>query len=606
MKINLPKPQDLRKYFVTGSTKEILRWMSFSLVIGVVAGIGALLFSDILGFTNSFFLGKLAHYHPPLPGSERVAGEIVSYTPPFFNRFLFLLIPTFGGLLSGILVYTFAPEAEGHGTDAVIDAFHNKRGRIRPIVPFIKIVASALTIGSGGSAGREGPIAQIGASFGSFLGKQLKLSVSEIRQLVIIGAGAGIGAIFRAPLGGAIFAATVLYRETDYEHGILMPGFIASIVAYALYVNLGGTAYGPIFTIKSTLGYSLSQLPFYLALGMLTVPLCMGYVYIFYAARDKFFQRLPLPSHLRPAVGGLMVGGIALFFPAVLGMGYGWLQDALDGKLTIAFLLALSLLKIFATSFTISSGGSGGVFAPSLVIGGAFGGVVGGVLHQLYPELVPDAGAFVLVGMAAFFAAAAKVPIASLIMVSEMTGGYQLLVPSMLAIAAGYMLMPKRLTIYEKQVANRFASPAHRGDYVVDVLEDIQVKDVVSETPPPRTVSAETHISEILSLYTQTQQSVFPIVSSDGKFMGFVPIDLLRSLPLEQETSLLIIAYDLMERAPVLSPSDDLHNALEKLIISGMTELPVVSEDGKLVGLLSRRELLRAYYQRMKSLRSGT
>lgn len=580
--------------------------MSFSLVIGIVAGIGALVFSEILDLSKSLFLGKLAHYYPPVPGSERVAGQIVTYAPPFFKRLLLLIIPALGGLLSGILVYTFAPEAEGHGTDAVIDAFHNKRGVIRPIVPIIKIVASALTIGSGGSAGREGPIAQIGASFGSFLGKQLGLSVSEVRQMLIIGAGAGIGAIFRAPLGGAIFAATVLYRETDYEHGVLMPGFIASIVAYAVYVNLGGTAFGPIFTIKGELGYSISQLPFYLVLGILTVPICILYVYIFYSTRDKLFHHLPLPRHLRPAVGGLMLGAIALFFPAVLGPGYGWLQEALDGKLTIVFLLTLCLLKIFATSFTISSGGSGGVFAPSLVIGGAFGGVIGGILHQMNPALVPDPGAFVLVGMAGFFAAVAKVPIASLIMVSEMTGGYQLLVPSMLVIAIAYMLMPKRVTIYEKQVANRFASPAHRGDYVIDVLEDIQVKEVVSDSPPPSTVKPDTHISEILSLYTQTHQSVFPVVTSDGKFKGFVPIDLLRSLPIEKETSDLIIAYDLMERSPVLSPSDDLHNALEKLIISGMSELPVVSEDGKLVGLLTRRELLRAYYQRMKTLRSST
>ncbi len=586
---------------VTG-TREILRWMSFSVIIGVVAGLGALLFTTMLDLSDSFFLGTIAQYHPPVPGGER--NDVIGQTTRA-RRLLLLILPALGGLLSGLIVYTFAPEAEGHGTDAVIDAFHNKRGRIRPVVPFIKIIASALTIGTGGSAGREGPIAQIGAGFGSFMGQKLGLSVAETRHMLIIGAGAGIGAIFHAPLGGAIFAATVLYRETDYEHGTLMPGFIAAIVAYAVYTSLAGTPYAPIFTFQGKFVFTPVQLPFYLLLGVLTVPLCIGYIKTFYGMRDHVFRKIKLPRHLIPALGGLMVGVIALFFPAVLGTSYGWIQEAIDGKTTVMFLIALSVLKIIATSFTISSGGSGGVFAPSLVIGGAFGGVIGALLHQINPTLAPEPASFVLVGMAAFFAAVAKVPIASLIMVSEMTGGYALIIPAMLAIAAAYMLSGNTFSIYEKQVNNRFSSPAHRGNYIIDVLQEITAGEVFSEKHKVITIHEHTNLAEILEMYETTDQSVFPVVSKEGKYRGFVPIDLLRGFPREPETARLIIAYDIMEKGPAVRPEEDLNRVLQRLMVSGVNELPIVSHEGKVMGLLSRRELLTAYYHRMQEVRKS-
>jgi len=587
--------------FGTRETQDLLRWMSYCFLVGVVAGLGALVFAQMLDQTNHLLLGEIAGYRPPAPGGEGKSVLPVQTDP---HNWLLILIPAVGGLLSGLLVFSVAPEAEGHGTDAVIDAFHNKRGQIRSTVPLVKIAASALTIGSGGSAGREGPIAQVGAGFASLLGRYLKLTPTETRELVIVGAGAGIGAIFRAPLGGALFAASVLYRETDYEHAALMPGFLASVTAYAIYSVLSGTPYGPIFTIEQDFTFTLGHLPFYFLLGLLMVPLSMAYIWVFYGLRDKVFKRLPLPPHVVPAIGGLGLGLIAWEFPEVLGIGYGWIQQALEGQLTIKFMITLALLKIFATGLTIGSGGSGGVFAPSMVIGGLSGGALGMWLHQMRPDWFGDPAAFVLVGMAAFFAAAAKTPIASLVLVSEMTESYVLLVPAMFAIAVAYMFSGTRWSIYEKQVRNRFTSPAHRGVYVVDVLEEIPVRDVLRADGQIARAHPETTLAELYGLIAKTSQSVFPVVDEDDRFVGCVSINLLREVPPNDETADLIIAEDLMEKSASIKPDDTLNTALEAFLRSGTDELPVVNEEGRFVGLLTRRDLLAAYYTRLKELRA--
>jgi CIC family chloride channel protein len=583
-------------------TRELLRWITISLVIGLVAGAGAIAFHWLQHLVTQGTLFHLAGYHPPLPGGEAARLNPAAEIPT--HRWLLLVIPAMGGLVSGWLVYRFAPEAEGHGTDAVIEAYHHNQGRIRPVVPFIKLFASVFTIGTGGSAGREGPIAQIGAGFGSFLGRRLGVSTDEIRLMAIIGTGAGIGAIFRAPLGGAIFAAGVLYRETDFEYEALMPGFIASIVAYAVFLSFSGLPFGPIFALHTGFHFSPLQLPFYLLLGVLVVPAGFLYIKMFYGLRDRVFRRLTLSKFVIPALGGLLLGGIAFFYPAVLGSGYGWIQKALDGdpSMTVRAMLLLAFLKILGTSLTIGSGGSGGVFAPSLVIGGMIGGAFGVLLHQWNPVLFSNPSAFILVGMAAFFAAVAKVPIASLIMVSEMTGGYALLVPAMLAIAAGYILSGTKRSIYERQVLNRFASPAHRGDYVVDVLEEIKVTDVVQPAEENAVLSANTPLDHILDVFTVSEQTVFPVTNSEGQIQGVVPLDTLRRISSDLLMTNLIIAHDIMEQPELLNPEDNLNAALQKFLTAGLEQLPVVGDDGKLAGILSRRELLAAYYHRIRDV----
>ena len=586
-------------------TRELLRWMAFSLVIGIVAGLAALLFSYLLEFATTHVLHNPANFHPPPPGGESDT-TVLAVSPEDVvrdaRRWLFLILPALGGLVSGLLVYRFAPEAEGHGTDGVIDAFHNHRGRIRPVVPFVKLIASVATIGTGGSAGREGPIAQIGAGFGSYLGQRLGLSDREVRVMMMVGAGAGIGAIFRAPLGGALFCAAVLYRDTDYEYEVLMPGFMGSIVAYSIFTAFSGLPFGTVFILPEVFVFEPLQLPFFLLLGVAMMAVSHLYVKVFYGMRDHVFRRVPLPRWSVPALGGLLLGIMGFFYPYVLGSGYSWVQQALYGKLTVQFMLTLAFLKIIATSFTISSGGSGGVFAPSLVIGGMLGGAAGAMLAQWNPELFPQPSAFILVGMAAFFAAAAKTPIASMIMVSEMTSGYSLLVPAMLAIAAAYLLSGPRTSIYERQVRNRFESPAHRGEYVVDVMEDMKVSEVYTPRTERITIGPEILFSEISRLFTTTDSAIFPVVDADGRVVGVVPLEPIHRVAADPMMDHLLIAQDIMEEPECLSSEDNLNEALQKILTSGLEELPVLDEEGFMLGSLNRRELLAAYNRRIREM----
>lgn len=562
------------------------RWTLIGLVIGVISGLGAVIFYFLLNLGTEFFLGYLAGFHLPFPAGEGGA------SPSSFSNvrwWLLALIPGIGGLISGFIVYRWAPEAEGHGTDAVITAFHRLGGAVRGRIPIIKTIASVATIGSGGSAGREGPIAQIGAGFASWLASRLKMSVKDRRLMVVCGTAAGIGSIFKAPLGGAIFAIEVLYKR-DLEVEALVPAFISSVVAYAIFSSVFG--FEPIFRIPELLFTNPVNLIFYGVLGLISGALAILYVDVFYGMRDKIFRRIRLMSHFKPALGGLMLGGLILLLPQVAGTGYGWLQMAIYGQLAFHIMILIALAKIIATSFTISSGGSGGVFAPSLVIGGMTGGVLGKLFSQYFPSQAINIGAFVLVGMAAFFAGAAKVPVASIVMVSEMTGGYHLLVPLMLACAISYIVSGD-WTIYENQVEARIDSPAHREEFSIDILEEIEVGKVA--TKKVITVSPEQTLREVSHLITSTGHLAYPVLE-DGKLIGLisyrdilkVPSDLIDKAKVREVMSTRLITA---------TPNESLAIALRRMDETGYGHLPVVNplNPTKLLGILSKRDIIRGH-----------
>ena len=570
------------------------RWFLYCFLVGIISGLGAIIFFVLLKEATHFFLNYLAGYYPSAPGGEPVF--IPHGIRP--NRWILLIAPAIGGLISGLIVYTLAPEAEGHGTDALIDAFHQHRGVIRKRVPIIKTIASAITIGSGGSAGREGPIAQIGAGFASFFSSLLKLNDRERRILVLAGAGAGIGAIFRAPLGGAFFATEVLYNEEEFEYEALIPCFLSSIVGYSVYCTFSGYGWGAIFHAPVFTFHNPWQLTFYGILGLLMALFGYVYVKVFYQIRDRIFRPLKIPNIFKPAIGGLAVGGIALFCPQVLGMGYGMIQQAIDGSLTLQFLFLVGLLKIVATSFTISSGGSGGVFAPSLVIGGLLGGAFGKLFSITFPGIIDQPGAFVLVGMASFFAGAAKVPIASIIMVSEMTVGYSLLVPMILASSFAYLFSRKKTTIYEKQVPKRVDSPAHMGDFIVDVLEGIRVEDVLKKERKVVLIPEYTKLRDIGDIISNTTNSYFPVVNEKNKMIGIISMDDLRTLFFERHMGDLLIAKDIATKDVItLNLEESLSSALKKFTMKNIDELPVVDskKPNNVIGMLSRRDAILAY-----------
>lgn len=443
-----------------------------ALILGIIGGISAQVFTWMLRASQKLFLGWLAGYTPPgVPTDGGLAHQIIGP----HGLWLIPVVCALGGLISGALVYGFAPETEGHGTDTVVKALHFTGGTLRARVAPIKMLASAITIGSGGSAGREGPTALIAAGFGSIYATWLKRSERERRLIVMMGMAAGLSAIFRSPIGTAIFAVEVLYSSIEFESEGLLYCMLAAIVAYA--INGAFVGWQPLFAIPTlTAPTRVASYGWYVLLGAASGIVGTALPEVFYRMRDGF-HALPIPPWLKPAVGGLAVGLIALRLPEVLGGGYGWIQQTIDGQLALKLLLVLLAAKMVALSLTVSSGGSGGVFAPSLFVGAMLGGSFALLSHHAPAGMV-------IVGMAAVFGGAARVPIATLLMVAEMTGGYQLLVPAGLAVMLSYVIqinlsrVMKYDSLYEAQVAGRSDSPAHRAEQVQTALRLIDSGDL--------------------------------------------------------------------------------------------------------------------------------
>jgi CIC family chloride channel protein len=589
------------KILVDLSNHAAGRYMVLSAIVGLLGGLGAVAFYFAANGVDNMLLGGLADYHP-----LSVHGSIDPDSIPFVDslsmdhNWLLFFLPALGGLISGYLVYRFAPEAEGHGTDAAIDAFHNKGGYIRARVPFIKAIASVATIGTGGSAGREGPIAQIGAGVGSFIATRLGLSAADRRILLLAGIAAGVGATFRSPLGGALFAVEVLYRKTDFESEALIPAIIASIVAYSLFGAV--TGWEPLLDTPLFVFEHPSELLLYLFLGIFCALLGIVYVRFFYKMRD-LFKNLQIPAIYKPAVGGLALGLLAFFVPQVLGSGYGWVQAALYGKVALWVMLVIALAKILATSLTISSGGAGGVFAPSLVIGALLGGAFGATAEMFFPALVTDPHAYVLIGMAGFFAGVSNTPIATLIMVSELTGNYSLLAPLMLVCVVS-MIVFHRNSIYENQLESRADSPAHKGDFVVDVLEGITVGDLASQGHAPLLIPENLTLSDILTRIAVAEGAYYPVINADGKMTGIFSITDIRRILDEDIPAGLVCAKDIASSNVLVVTSEDAMNTTLQLMSSrGFAEIPVVdSQDkGKILFMLTRRVLLARYAKELES-----
>jgi CIC family chloride channel protein len=576
------------------------RLILLSPIVGAVAGLGAVAFFFLLEQMQRLALGHIIGYFPPASGDELATHAVQMPT----HWWAVILMPVVGGLVCGVLVYGFAPEAEGHGTDAMVRAFHRLRGRIRARVPIIKSLASIATIGTGGSAGREGPIAQIGAGFGSFLAEKLGLGDQERRLLMLAGGAGGIGAIFRAPLGGALFVSEVLYGSTALEFAAVIPCFIASITAYTVFAVFYGQGLA-FHTLPDLVFEHISELPFYLVFAVVCGFAGYVYVSVFYGLRNHVFKKLPIPNMLKPAIGGLALGIVALWFPQLMSGGYGWIQLAIDGKLALSLMMILCVGKIVATSLTISSGGSGGVFAPSLFIGAMLGGAYAQLVNQMFPGAISQPEAFVLVGMGGFFAGVARVPLTAILMVCEMSGSYGLLVPLMLVSITNMAILSSKWTLYEEQVNSMLDSPAHTGDFVVDVLEQIHVRDVFDATRPIDLVREEATIDDIMRLASQSQNTYFPVVDRDDKMTGVFSLRDLRAVLTGNGAGSLIRAVDLAV-SPVLTvvPDDDLHLALRRFTQKNIDYLPVVdpTEPRKLLGMINRRDVIGAYHNRVTEL----
>lgn len=593
----------------------IARTLVLSALVGAAAGLGAVLLVSMLQVGEWFFLGKLANYAPSVPGGQP---EMFKNLPAILGdprRWVLLFLPMLGALISSIIVLKFAPEAEGHGTDAAIEAYHFRGGKVRPVVPPVKAIATVLLIGSGGSAGCEGPITQIGSGFGSMLATALKLPVAQRRVLMAAGMGAGVGALFHAPMAGALFAAEVLYRDLDLEYEVLVPSIIASVTAHTVFSNVFG--FHPLFDTPLNYFSRPWMLLLYILLAIVLAFGARFYTWSFYTVHEKF-MKLKFPHVLKPALGGLLTGIVGFFFLPALGSGYGVIQEALKwdanfepgmAKTALLLLTGVFFLKTLTTSFSVGSGGSGGIFGPAIVVGGALGGAVGIVFSLLFPEWDVPVGSFTLVGMVAFFGCAAKTPISTILMVSEMTGNFNLLVPAMWGCIIAYMLS-RKVSLYRSQLPNRFEAPVHRGSMISGVLNNVTVKDLLEGQAAIgtfKTVSPRAPLSQLIDWMAAGGQSVFPVVSDTGMLMGIVTrrdlSSVMTSDPMLQQT-LMVEDLQLGDHVQA-TETDTLQLVLNNLDVEDVDGLVVVSrfDRFRVIGIVSHNDVVEAYQREMSAAR---
>lgn len=578
----------------------------YSVVIGVLSGLGALAFNELLHVATELTMHTWAQVALPQPHGE--ASAVVSPAGPP-RRWVLFLLPVLGGLISGLLVKTFAPEAEGTGTDGYIDAFHNKAGSMRGRVPLVKSLATLATLSSGGSAGKEGPIAQIGAGIGSAVGQYLKMGARARRTMMVAGAAGGLGAIFRAPLGGALTAVEVLYKE-DLETDALTPAILSSVTAYTLFCSVNG--FDHVFAYDGESFHAPVQLLFYAVLGLVCSGVGYLYIQFLHGSKRVFFDRLPINGYLIPPLGGLFVGTIGLVYPQAMGQGFGFVQQLIlrqpvDGiQATVGFLAMLALLKIVTTSFTISSGGSGGVFAPSLFIGAMLGGAVGTLGQQLFPSYVPDVTPFVVVGMGAFFAGVANAPIASLMMVCELTGAYELL-PPLMVVAIVALVTSRRWSIYTTQVDTKFSTKAHLWEMNPSFLKRMTIGHAMGGVyDQSAIVSHNLPLAGIEALVHESGESDLIVTNQQGELAGLLSLMDLGDREGLEDLGLFVVAHDLINRRTIfLQPDDNLIRALEFFGEESFDNLPIVdTSDGRnvLLGHVRYRDIIGFYRKEHESM----
>ncbi|HWG01725.1 MAG TPA: chloride channel protein [Trebonia sp.] len=563
------------------------KWLILAAVIGAIAGLGAIVFYAALQGATHLFLGTLAGYAPPTPAGEGGAAGTGHYARPWAIPLVVIL----GGLIAGFIVFTWAPEAEGHGTDAAIDAVHhNPRGiRLRAVI--VKIIASAVTIGSGGSGGREGPTAQISAGFGSLLARVLNLSPEDGRIAVSVGIGSGIGSIFGAPLGGAVLASDIVYKD-DFEFSALLPGTFASVIAWAIFGGVYG--YRPLFAIP---GYHFDhpvQLLWFAIIGLLAGGIGLLYSKVFYGVA-ALSRRLPLSRRFRPAVGAALVGLLALWLPEVLGTGYGWVQQGLANQLLhtpLYIVLLLPFARIVATALSIGTGGSGGVFGPGMVIGAFTGLAVWRLLEPIAPGVGHSPAAFVVVGMMAVFGGISRAPIAVALMVAEMTGSISLLAPAMVAIAVSWFIVERADdSIYRSQLRSKADSAASRLEAGLPSLSTLKVAQVMSE--PRVVIDEQVPGTEALARLRSSGLPGAPVADADGTYLGTVRTSQLDGRPSDGSPARALADGTVSS----VAASAGLDVGLAALMDAGGQWLTVTSDDRRVVGILSVADLVRGYRQ---------
>lgn len=557
-------------------TSNVSFLIVFSIIVGLGAGFGAILFRWMIQrITDLFFVN---------------GGDVLG----FMGSYYVILIPAIGGLIIGPIIHFLAREAKGHGVPEVMIAVTTQGGRIRPRVAIVKALASSICIGSGGSAGREGPIIQIGSAIGSGLGQLFKMSDEKIKILVACGAAAGIAATFNAPLGGIFFALEVILRKYGLKNisSVVLSSVTATVVSRHF---LGDN---PAFQLPPFQLYSIWDMASYMVFGLVTALIAWLYIKTLYLSED-IFKKLKIPPYIKPAAGGLIVGLVGLYFPQVFGVGYKVIEDSISGSFALPIIIALIFLKIFATSVTLGSGGSGGIFAPSLFIGALLGESFGLILKLVIPTIQIPPGAFALVGMAAMFAGTAMAPISAIMLLFEMTGNYKILPPLMITCVITAILVRwlARYSIYTLKLVRR-------GILVEDYdVENFMETITVSEAQTKETVSVSQSdtVRDVGLMIKATNHRGFPVLDGNDKLVGMVTRkDINRAL--DKGGAGVEVKQYMSKDLIVCYPDESLKTALRKLAEKNIGRIPVVGREdrSKLIGLITRKNIISTYNQFLK------
>lgn len=586
--------------------KPAARWMrlfALGMFVGVLGGLTAAALQQLLEFGTHHLVGRIAN----LAGLQT-----------FRFEWALLLLPALGGLLSGIITTRFVPTAREHGTNAVARAFHHSMGDLPLKGPFVRAAASIGVISCGGCAGPEGPIAGLGAAIGSSVARLFKLSARERRFMLLAGCAAGVGAIFQCPLGGALFATSILYSEEEFESGAMVPAFVASVIAYTTFKSiLGGLGNISLLLTTDLPGGLTFSHPAELIPYAILGPLC-GIIAIFLSimfsyVENRLVPRAPLPRWLTPAIGGLATGALACMLPQVMDNNYSFIQNAMTGFpelndisdfgwMNLARLFgAVALAKCIANVCTVASGGSGGNFGPCVFIGGATGAFLGALLEAIYPGQIPEnlRQALIPVGIGGVLAAGMRTPVAAMVMVMEMTGSYGLIVPLMLVCMSAYVV-GRKWGLNSEQVPTSAQSPAHVGDAVIHLLENWRVGDVM-ERDWADTVAPETPLRAMIERIRPGTRPVFA-VATNGQLLGVISLPDIRRIMDEPALAEAVIAEDMMTvQLEVIHPDLDLYHALEEFHRGNHQVLPVVSRERhqRWLGMLSRERVFDAIRERL-------
>lgn len=578
------------------------RTLLHATLVGVLAGLFASLFGWGVDALQALLLERLAGYEPLRAAGE--GGHAAAAGPPF-RPWLILVLPAAGATLAGWLSARFAPETAGGGGNAAIRSFHEQGALTRVRVPFVKVVASVLTLGTGGAGGREGPTMQIGGSSGSVVARFLRVGERERRILYVAGIAAGVSAVFRTPLGAALFATEVLYRD-DFEADALVPAVLASVVSFSVATPFAATTH--LFAHAPSYPFVPAHLPYFVLLALVEVPIALAFLRTI-ALVKRVTAGAPGPAWLRPGLGGLALGVLSASLLTVLGAyvgrpgmgfgilggGYGAAQVAVVGAdwlpvgwAGVYVLAALCGLKLVAASFTVGSGGSAGDFAPSLVLGALAGGALGRALQLLTDDPRLDPGAFALVGMGALFGGVAHVPLSSMVLVCELAGSYDLIVPLMLAEGVAFVAL-RRHALYPAQRKARDAAGgagAGRGGVrVAELMSPAERACSFAPSTPGRAMLEQSSASPA--------QVVFPVLDEEKRLIGLVPAQALQLLASQEGLVAWVVAGDVLEAPVTARADDDALAALVRMVQAGLRQLPVVDDEGHVAGFLDEASVAR-------------